>query len=267
MEEEPTPNDYSDSEMVSVSQINPDQLESTRISHNKPLSAHIEEDDVVNGSKSKVVRMRTKSLASKKTSSSKMKQNPIRGYISPLKQVPGPSPITLQHSKNLQDTSDLAIVVDPEKENTSNLNPSRSPGWSRVKEMKKEFHSAPKVLKTANSKGRHSPVPAIEDSGSGEEEPCLNLSLGSPMLKRKAIVNDIVNTLESEIEMCERSLQSVQSKTGSKVSSCKLPPVKPNNLHLFSDGKLGLLKWSMCLYSTIKKMLLIVSIMKFVHVF
>lgn len=211
--EHTSPTDFSDSEMVSVSQVNPDTLKNTKISDAKPLSAYIEDDGEPEKSTSKLksvkIKNTTKTLATKKVglSRSKTRQESVKSLFGRMNQTS----ISVSSTANT-DISEMKVpdpvlvVINGEKENTTNPLPSRSPGWSRVQKMKKDFDQPSKVLRTVNYQGDNSPV-IIEDIGSGDEQPCMNLSLDSPVLKKKAKVNEIVNNLETELEVLEKSIQ------------------------------------------------------------
>lgn len=178
-------NEESDSEMPSVSQINPNDT-----SNRKPLSAYIEDDcEPPSNAKKPVIQKSKKPLVSKKIGQLNViaKQESLKGFgtckVTPSKSHP-----------EIKVPDPVLVVLDLDKENSSDQLPVRSPGWSRFQKMKKDFQV--------------SPVPSIEDPASSDEMPCINLSLDSPMLKKRDKINEIVNSLQSEIEICERSMLS-----------------------------------------------------------
>ncbi|XP_034251212.1 breast cancer type 1 susceptibility protein homolog [Thrips palmi] len=189
-------NGDSDSEMESVSQINPDQT-----SRKKPLSAYIEDDCEPPSHVKKPLLQKSKTLLAPKRMGQlnvKAKQESLKGFgalkITPTKA--GSKTSTGDPEMKVPDP--VIVVLDLDKENTN------SPGWSHVQNMKKDFQI--------------SPAPSIEDPGSSDELPCLNLSLDSPVLKKKNRVNEIVNSLQSEIEVCERSMLPVKKRSEKNLS-------------------------------------------------
>ncbi|KAJ1529264.1 hypothetical protein ONE63_006064 [Megalurothrips usitatus] len=227
--EHTSPTDFSDSEMVSVSQVNPDTLKNTKISDAKPLSAYIEDDGEPEKSTSKLksvkIKNTTKTLATKKVglSRSKTRQESVKSLFGRMNQTS----ISVSSTANT-DISEMKVpdpvlvVINGEKENTTNPLPSRSPGWSRVQKMKKDFDQPSKVLRTVNYQGDNSPV-IIEDIGSGD----------SPVLKKKAKVNEIVNNLETELEVLEKS---IQFKNRSPVKTSLFNKKTENSLHYKHQG-------------------------------
>lgn len=192
----------SGSEMESVSQIN-----SHHTSERKPLSAYIEDDRGSQGSVRKSVLQKSKKLLTSKKMGQlnvKSKQESLKGFGA-LRVTP-----TKAGSKLLKGNVDIKVpdpvivVMDLDKENTSNQLPTNPSSWSRVQRMKEDFHV--------------SPAHSIEDPGSSDDTPCLNLSLDSPVLKKKNRVIEIVNSLQSEIEICERSTFPIEKSSERNLS-------------------------------------------------
>ncbi|XP_026279625.1 breast cancer type 1 susceptibility protein homolog isoform X2 [Frankliniella occidentalis] len=219
-----TPNEESDPEMVSVSQIKPETSVSSKI---KPLSACIEEDVDADEGNSKQFNFKpkpaSKGRAAPKNISikGKGKQESITNFLGkskPCKSKPTTSVSSTASSYTITKYPDLkvpdpvVVILNREKENTTNPLPPRSPGWSRINKMKKDFSHPSKVLKVVNSKGGNSPIPVIEDGGSGDDQPCFSLSLDSPVLKKRAKMNEIVTNLESEIIIFEKSVHKKENK-------------------------------------------------------
>ncbi|KAK3930076.1 Breast cancer type 1 susceptibility protein-like protein [Frankliniella fusca] len=223
----------SDCEIVSVSQIHPNETSGS--SKKKPLSACIEEDGEVDERNTKTVNVKPKAITKRSSNKSKATIKSNTSFDSsgknPELKIPDP----------------VVVLIDREKENTSNPLPQRSPGWSRVNKMKKDFNP-PKVLRTVNAKGNNSSMPTIEDGGSGDDQPCFSLSLDSPMVKRRAKMREIVNNLESEIKICEESFlraENVERKLKPQHSSStaanrpKQGTVVPSNQSRVRFYKLG----------------------------
>lgn len=218
-----SPNEDSDSELVSVSQAKPAQVNkkvSTTVK-SKPLSAQIEDDGDADSDECFIKNDTTKSKQSKIKSHIAKQGEPVKSKSNqePQTTTYRQTKLSKKNCSNPKKTEynggavpdPVIVLLDGEKENSTNSPQARSPGWSRINKMKKEFHQQSKVLRSANSKGNQSPVPSIEDAGSADEEPCLNLSLDSPVLKKKARINEIVHNLESEILIFEKSGQALST--------------------------------------------------------
>ncbi|KAE8738856.1 hypothetical protein FOCC_FOCC015654, partial [Frankliniella occidentalis] len=219
-----TPNEESDSEMFSVSQINLDQT--SRSTEIKPLSAYIKEDGDADEGSSKKLKVKpkptTEARGIKKSLSlkRKVKQEPITNFLGETNLSKLKLPTTVSSSSSGSNNAKIPDLKIPEpvvvllNRGKESPLPPRSPGCSRVKKMKKDFNHPLKILRAANSKGGNSPVPVIEDGGSGDDQPCISLS---------AELKEIVNNLESEIPDFEKSVRSTESKESERMFQLTSP--------------------------------------------